>query len=199
MTARRFLVLHGWQNRRPVEHWHWWLADRLRADGEQVLYPQLPRPDEPELAEWLELLASEWTQMGDGERVVVTHSLSCLLWMHAASAGLVDPPADRVLLVAPPSPTRTAEIPEIAGFVAPPDAQSLHASSRARVRLVASDNDAYSPDGAAARVYGEPLGLDAETLPGTGHLSVEDGYGPWPAVLAWCLDPSTRFTPTPAG
>lgn len=195
MSARRFLVLHGWANRRPVEHWHWWLVDRLRADGEQVLYPQLARPDEPDLAEWLELLAAEWTQMGDGERVVVAHSLSCLLWMHAASTGLLDRPADRVLLVAPPSPARTAAIREIAGFVAPMDARAVRASARTRVRLVASDADVYSPDGPAARVYGEPLDLDAETLPGTGHLSVEDGYGPWPAALAWCLDPSTRFTP----
>ena len=27
------------------------------------------------------------------------------------------------------------------------------------------------------------------------HLSDDDGYGPWPAVLDWCLDPSTRLVP----
>jgi predicted alpha/beta hydrolase family esterase len=39
---RRFLVLHGWQNRRPREHWQHWLTDSLRATGERVRYPQLP-------------------------------------------------------------------------------------------------------------------------------------------------------------
>lgn len=194
--SRRFLVLHGWENHRPREHWQWWLVDRLRGRGEQVLYPQLPAPDAPALEDWLEVLASEWTQMGDGERVVVAHSLSCLLWLHAAARGLVDPPADRVLLVAPPSPGVTRSHPEIAGFVAPGDATvpaAVRASSRAAVRLVASERDAYSTEGTAHELYGAPLGLDSEVLPGAGHLTIDDGYGEWPAVLAWSLDPEVRF------
>ena len=196
MSARRFLVLHGWENHRAVEHWQWWLVDRLRAEGEQVLYPQLPSPDEPRLADWLEVLAAEWTQMGDGERVVVTHSLSCLLWMHASLAGGPDPPADRVALVAPPSPQVVAGIPVVAEFhVAPDDRvrEAVTASSRDRVRLVASDTDGYSPEGPASELYGRPLDLDADTVLGAGHVTIEDGYGPWPAVHAWCRDPRARF------
>lgn len=191
--SRRFLVLHGWRNHRPPEHWHWWLTDRLRTRGEQVLYPQLPSADEPVLADWLDAFRAEWLQMGGGERVVVAHSLGCLLWLHAASRGLVDPPADRVLLVAPPSPGSTARHPEMAGFVPPTDPGAVAASSRAVVRLVASDRDEFSPEGTAHTLYGEPLALDSEVLFGTGHLTVEDGFGPWPAVLDWCLDPATRF------
>ena len=37
-TPRRFFVLHGWQSRRPPEHWHWQLVEELRAAGEQVLH-----------------------------------------------------------------------------------------------------------------------------------------------------------------
>ena len=107
--------------------------------------------------------------MGDGERVVVTHSLGCLLWLHAAQRGLVDPPADRVLLVAPPSPVFTAASPTVAEFVAPQDPASVWASSRTSVRLVASDEDVYSPEGTAHTLYGGPLGLDGEScrVPGT--------------------------------
>ena len=191
--TRRFLVLHGWENHRPPEHWEWQLVDALRDRGEQVLYPQLPSPDRPVLAEWLDAFAAEWLQMGRGERIVVAHSLGCLLWLHAAERGLVDPPAGRVLLVAPPSPVVTASHPEIAGFVAPEDPASVWASSRADVRLVASDADVYSSEGTAHTLYGGPLGLDSEILPGAGHLTIDDGYGPWPAVLAWALDPVTRF------
>ncbi len=191
--TRRFLVLHGWENHRPPEHWEWQLVDALRARGEQVLYPQLPSPDQPVLEEWLDAFAAEWLQMGGGERIVVAHSLGCLLWLHAAERGLVDPPADRVLLAAPPSPAVTASLPEVAGFVAPQDPASVWASSRADVRLVASDDDVYSTEGTAHALYGGPLGLDSEILPGAGHLTIDDGFGPWPAVLAWALDPATRF------
>jgi predicted alpha/beta hydrolase family esterase len=192
-VSRRFLVLHGWQNHRERDHWHWWLTDRLRGRGEQVLYPQLPAPDHPVLDDWLQSFCAEWLQMGDGERVVVAHSLGCLLWLHAAARGLVDPPADRVLLVAPPSPDATVSYAEMAGFLAPLDPSSARVSSRSTVRLVGSDADAYSPEETAAEVYGRPLGLDSEVLVGAGHITIEDGFGPWPAVLDWCLDPATRF------
>ena len=193
--GRRFLVLHGWQHHRPPEHWAWWLTDTLRGRGEQVLYPQLPSPDHPVLDDWLEVLEAEWRQMGDGERVVVAHSLGCLLWLRAAAAGLIDPPADRVLLVAPPSPGVTRSIPEMAEFDARLDAEALRKSSRDAVRLACSDADVYSTEGTAAEVYGVPLGLDVDLLPGARHLSDADGYGAWPSVLAWCLDPATRLAP----
>lgn len=99
-------MLHGWENHRPAEHWQWWLVDRLRSDGEQVLYPQLPAPDTPQLADWLAVLAGEWRQMGGGERIVVAHSLARLLWMHAAARGLVNPPADRSASTRRPCPAR---------------------------------------------------------------------------------------------
>ena len=198
VSDRRFLVLHGWENHRPVAHWQWWLTDALRGRGEQVLYPQFPEPDRPILEDWLDLLAAEWEQLGAGERVVVAHSLGCLLWLHAVSRSVADPPADRVLLVAPPSPGVTAGIPAIAAFVAPLDRHAVAAGARTRTRLVASDADDYSTEGTAAALYGGPLDLDAETLPGAGHLTVDDGFGPWPAVLAWCLDAGTRFSSSPA-
>ena len=46
---RAFLILHGWQNHRPKDHWQHWLADRLGELGHQVTYPQLPDPDDPDL------------------------------------------------------------------------------------------------------------------------------------------------------
>jgi predicted alpha/beta hydrolase family esterase len=151
-VSRRFLVLHGWENHRPPEHWEWWLVDALRDQGEQVLYPQLPSADLPVLADWLEVFTSEWRQMGAGERVVVAHSLGCLLWLHAAAEGLVDPVADRVLLVAPPSPAVTADTAAMAAFLAPEEPATVWAASRTDVRLVCSDADPYSTEGTAAEL-----------------------------------------------
>jgi len=72
---RRFLVLHGYQNHRPAGHWQWLLTEQLRTAGEQVLYPQLPAPEQPSRADWTALLRAELAQLGTGERVVVAHSL----------------------------------------------------------------------------------------------------------------------------
>ena len=185
--SSRFLVLHGLGNRRPHGHWQRWLVDQLRRRGERVRYPQLPDPDRPDLTAWLDVLATEYAQLGLGERVVICHSLACALWYRASERDLIRPAADRVLLVAPPGPSVLTE-PVTAAFV--PRAwsrEALRASSRT-TRLVASDRDPHCPEAPAARLYGEPLGVRADTIRGAGHLTQADGYGPWPELLAWCLD-----------
>ena len=189
-----FLIVHGWENRRPEGHWQHWLAGRLREDGAEVRYPQFPEPDAPVLGDWLDLLRSELAAPGDGsERVLVCHSLAVLLWWQAApSLGALQP--DRVLLVAPPSADVLRGFPEVAAF-APPGIEStpLPADIVARTRLVAADDDPYFPGGAAS-LYADRFGLDADVVPGGRHLDLPAGYGSWPSVLDWCTDPSVRIT-----
>ena len=189
---RRFLILHGVENRRPREHWQHWLAEQLPRRREVVLYPQLPDPDNPSLESWLELIRAELAQLGEGERIVVCHSLAVLAWLHLPSRVSVDERVHRVLLVSPPSP----EIlwPAIAHFTVPTDLppRAISLASDA-TRLVCSDNDPYCPRG-ADRLYAEPLQIPADRIPDGGHLSVDDGYGPWPSVLAWCLGATVPLT-----
>lgn len=192
--SRRFLILHGLANHRPHVHWQWWLTAQLRERGEQVLYPQLPAADSPSLTDWLALLAAEYEQLGDGERIVVCHSLGCALWYQACARPILEKPANRVLLVAPPGPSVLARSPTEEFYQGAWNREALSASSKAPIRLVASERDPYCPEGPAASVYGIPLGLDTETIDGAGHLTNVDGYGPWPTVLRWCLDGEVRFT-----
>jgi predicted alpha/beta hydrolase family esterase len=182
---RRFLVLHGWQNRRPREHWQHWLTDSLRCAGEQVLYPQLPDPELPSLDEWLAVLRDELRMLGDGERVVIAHSLGCLLWLrHAETASAADV-VDRVLLVCPPAPSALPAA--LASFHAAPfDGGAVKRSAR-RVELVCSDADPWCPGGAAG-LFGRALDLPVHVVQGAGHLSLDEGYGPWPAVERWARD-----------
>jgi uncharacterized protein len=186
-VSRRFLILHGYDNRRPPEHWHHWLAQSLRARGEQVVYPQLPRPEAPRFAEWADVLRAELSMMNDAERVVVCHSLGCTLWLLAGA----EPPVDRVLLVAPPSRRTVLKLaPSFAERRI--DAHAAGAAARATT-LVCSDSDPYNPEGEGPTLS-EAIGARLQVVPGAGHLSVDDGYGPWPAVEGWCLDPeSAKF------
>lgn len=205
VMARRFLVLHGWQNHRPPEHWQHWLVERLRARGEQVLYPQLPAPDEPRLQDWLGVLRSELRMLGDGERVVIAHSLGCLLWLrHAALAadrgarvaagGAGALPVDRLLLVCPPS-TSTLPAALAPFFPAPGDGAALAASVARRPELVCTDADPWCPEGAIA-TYASTLDVDVHLVERGGHLDIEAGYGAFPAVEAWAL---TGAFPATAG
>jgi uncharacterized protein len=189
-----FLILHGWQNRRPEDHWQHRLADRLTEIGHRVTYPQLPDPDDPGLEVWLGELARHLGAMGGSpERVVVAHSLSAVLWLHAVARGVAGADAvARVLLVAPPSNSFLVRQPEIAEFALPP----LEFSLPGPTRLVAGDDDPYCPEGART-LFGDPLGIPTDILPGAAHLDLDAGYGHWPAVLAWCLDPSAEIIARP--
>jgi predicted alpha/beta hydrolase family esterase len=182
-VARRFLILHGIENHRPPEHWQHWLATRLRDRGEQVQYPQLPVPDAPRYADWADLLRAELSMMGDGERIVVCHSLGSTLWLRATAR----PPVDRVLLVAPPG--RQVIVRLAPSFAEEPIAPAAAQGAARATTIVCSDQDPYNPAADSAGLA-DAIGAGRHVIAGAGHLSVDDGYGPWPAVEAWCLDPA---------
>jgi predicted alpha/beta hydrolase family esterase len=187
-TSQPVVILPGWQGSGP-EHWQTWLAGRL-ASGHDVRYPALPDPDTPVLHRWLAALDATLAGLPADGYDVVCHSLAVLLWLHRAARGPVQARPARVLLVAPPSP-RTA-IPELATFVpAPLDVEAVRRAAGGTI-LVCGDDDPYCPEGAAL-AYGRPLKIPVTVLPGTGHLNVAAGYGPWPAVEQWCHRPNLAF------
>ena len=45
--------------------------------------------------------------------------------------------------------------------------------------------------------FGKPLGIESDRIHGGGHFDLDAGYGSWPSMLAWCLDPAAQFEPRP--
>jgi predicted alpha/beta hydrolase family esterase len=177
--ASAFLILHGLGGSGPG-HWQRWIAERLGDAGHQVRFPDLPDPDTPDPAAWERVLHEELAALEGDERVVLCHSLSCVTWMAAAER--IERPVDRVALVAPPSVT--AGLAELEPFFPLIATEEDVARAAAHTRLVCADNDPYCPEGAAA-LYGGPLALPIDMQPGGGHLNVDSGLGPWPAMEAW--------------
>jgi hypothetical protein len=175
--ASAFLILHGLSGSGPG-HWQRWLQERLTEAGHTVSFPDLPDPDTPDSDAWRGAVLGELASLDDP--VVICHSLSCITWLAVTQE--LDGPAERVALVAPPS--LGAGLAEIEPFF-PVTATAADVSRAARdTRLICSDNDPYCPEGAAA-LYGGPLDLPIDLVPGGGHLNVDAGLGPWPAMEAW--------------
>ena len=188
--AASFLILHGIAYDGSRDHWHNRLARRLEELGHTVSYPQLPSPDAPRLADWLAILRRELGAMAKPgtERVVICHSLGCLLWIHHVAEP--SRPVDRLLLVAPPDDAQVP-LPGDEFRVGHPDAASIRGSSIAAPRLVRGDLDPYSPSGVPE--WAVESGCVITRLAGAAHLNPDDGHGPWPSCERWCLDPGVEL------
>jgi predicted alpha/beta hydrolase family esterase len=160
-----------------------------------VLYPQLPSPSSPALDQWLAVLHGELAQLGTGERVVVAHSCSVALWLLAAPEINSEERVDRVALVAPPGPSAFVS-PYRAFLPVGIDRGAVNRTSKTPAILVSSDNDPYFPEGLDAykSIYTDTLGIAHHVVPGAGHISIDDGYGPWPAILDWCTNSQSEWT-----
>lgn len=186
---KKILLHHGWTNKRPEGHWLRLSASELRTRGHQVWYPQFPEPDRPNPQDWLNLLGQEAAMMDEvkgGEKIAIAHSLGCLNWMVAAMADSFIKPFDRVLFVAPPDPIKTDETDGIEGEpmdLANPALLSAIKSHAKSFTIVASDADHWLPRG--IKIYEDALQQSAVVLPGAGHFSLDDGWGPWPGLLSW--------------
>lgn len=193
MIPRHVLILHGWQGSGP-DHWQTWLADRLRSRGLDVRYPTLPECETPCPDRWGVALHDELAALGrDGERVVVCHSLGCVLWLREAHRVRERDRVDRVLLVAPPCPGE--HVAPLAGFF-PTGAQADRVAGAAPLtRLVCTENDPYCPAVGASDHWGAQLDLPVDLVPGAGHLNADAGYGAWPEVESWVLGERESLVP----
>ena len=180
------LIVHGLGGSGP-EHWQTWLAGRLQERGVSVSYPDLPDPDEPKLDAWLDALTDELDRLGPEGLVVACHSLGAVAWLHLA-----------------------ARTERAAGGAGAPGRAAERRRGRARDRRV-RPGTTRRRGGRASRGFDprrlrgrrrsrtapkvpelwEPLGVPIDVIHGAGHLNTDAGYGPWPAVEAWCLDPGS--------
>ena len=188
---KKILLHHGWTNKRPEGHWLRLTAAELRSRGHQVWYPQFPEPDKPNPEDWQTIIRQEAQMMDEvqgGEKIAITHSLGCMNWMLAAMTGQFEKPFDRVLFVAPPDPIKTDEADGIGGEPMDLSNPLLLPAIKANAKsftIIASDNDRWLPRG--IKIYEEALRQRAVVLPGAGHFSLDDGWGPWPGLLS-CVE-----------
>lgn len=206
----RFLLLHGYGGVGP-DHWLVWLSTELRAAGHMARLRKLPKPNEPTLQVWTRTLrerlvaldraaeqpADERDERGDpgGPLIVVAHSLGARAWIdHTVHFTPGLPVADRVALIAPPQ-LPTGEHAELIHGFYDTDLTPVDPGVSARAtRAVISSSDDFWPDSGAIDAIVRPLGVPCDELGPCGHFEPQDGFGPWPGILAWCLGEAETIT-----
>jgi len=193
---KRILIIHGWGNERPEGHWHRMLATAMRKEGHVVAYPQLPDTELPSLDKWLTVLKVELdmlNEVGDGELLVLCHSLGCLTWLHIAQSNILKEQASRVMLVAPADPDLCGEVPDFQMNLSAPEVKVAAHKAATSTLLVGSDLDPWLPRGLVP-TYAAPLDLPFVLIQGAGHFAVEEGWTPWQGVINWVHYPNTDLS-----
>lgn len=186
-----FLLIHGLENHRPQGHWMRNLAMRLRRQGQYVAYPQLPNPNHPVAADWLEVLGTEIELMKDAgvdSLVVIAHSMGCVTWMMYCNKNEIPIHVNRVLLVAPADPKMLKVAPTFQIAIDELLKQKIN-SACSNNYILAGDVDPWIPEG-VIKTFGEPLGITPVIWQGAGHISMVEGFGNWDGVVYWALDPN---------
>ncbi len=73
--AKRVFIIHGWDGY-PEEGWFPWLKTELESRGFGVFVPQMPKPEEPRIGNWVPALAEAVDQADEGT-YFVGHSMGC--------------------------------------------------------------------------------------------------------------------------
>lgn len=74
-AKKRVFIIHGWDGF-PEEGWFPWLKKELETRGFAVFVPQLPKPEEPRIINWVSKLRVTVAQP-DGQTYFVGHSMGC--------------------------------------------------------------------------------------------------------------------------
>ena len=172
---KRVLILHGLGGS-PAPHWQSWLNDELSKLGFEVLFPELPNKDNPNLQEWLDVLKKILQEFKPN--IVVCHSLANHLWFHLVEYEKVDI-VDKLMLVSPVS--NSCNISELSSFIPYPLPSDLRAKE---VIMASSDNDPYIEVEELISMQSK-LNIGLKILPNAGHINAKSGYGELACALEW--------------
>lgn len=72
---KRVYIIHGWDGH-PEEGWFPWLKKELEKNDFEVIIPQMPKPEEPRISDWIPFLKS-LVDNPDENTYFIGHSMGC--------------------------------------------------------------------------------------------------------------------------
>ncbi len=178
----KVFILHCWGgNGRAC--WRGWLQDELRKTGLEVIAPDLPNTNNPDLSEWLETIRKLVPKF-DEDWILVSHSLGGPTILRLLETFSEDEKVGGIILVA--AFAKDLGIPEIQSFVGREfDYEKIRTKAKTKI-IINSDNDPFielSEAERLAKLIGAKLIVEHDA----GHMNEGSGYLTFPRVLELIL------------
>lgn len=177
----KFLLVHCWGGD-GRSCWSGWLSDQLQVLGFEVLTPDLPNTNTPDLGDWLAAIRSHVKRFDEKEEwVLVGHSLGCATILHLLETFDETEKLYAVILVA--GFAKDLGIPEIRNFLDKEfDWEKINKKCDKFI-VINSDNDPYtklSEGERLARLLNTKLIIEH----GAGHINEGSGYTKYKRLLS---------------
>ncbi len=174
---QKVALIHGYTGN-PHNAWFPWLQEKLCAQGIEVIVPQMPEPDKPQLEKWLEHLSN--LNLGNPDNIyMVGHSLGCSTILRYAERLPMGQKLAGAILVA--GFAESIGVPSIDNFLTSSWDDKKIKSSIDKLFYYNADNDPYVPlpigKNLKKRFGGEFVEVHA-----AGHFSRRYGYVEFPVL-----------------
>lgn len=188
---KKVIIVHGWSGY-PEEGWFPWLKNELESRGFEVVVPQMPRPEEPRINNWVPALSAA-IGAPDENTYLVGHSMGCQAIARYLETLPENVRVGGAIFVAGFFKRLTnLEEEEAASGVAeewlhtPLDFVKVKSHLSGSVAIF-SDNDPYVPPDNQEE-FANALGSEIIVEPEKGHFSGSDGVTQLPIALKAVLE-----------
>ena len=174
---KRIFIIHGWDGH-PEEGWFPWLKEELEKKSFEVIVPEMPNSEEPEIKSWVTHL-SEQVGQADENTFFVGHSIGCQTILRYLETLNQEIKVGGAIFVAGwlnllPAAVEEEGAEEIAKpwleTVIDWDKIKLHSD---KFTVILSDDDPFVPI-SDAEIFKEKLNAKVIIESGQGHFSGED-------------------------
>ena len=181
-VRKRIIIVHGWGGS-PTADWIGWATETFQAKDYEVIDPEMPDTDNPVIKKWVEHLKSVVGTV-DENTYFIGHSIGCqtiIRFLETADAKV----GGAIFVAGWFNLTNQDEEEKV---IAKPWIETPIDYAKVKVNLtssvaILSDNDPYVPYEETKRNFEIRLGSEVVTIPGAGHITSGDGFGPFPQLV----------------
>jgi uncharacterized protein len=180
----RVIIVHRWDGN-PGADWYPWLKKQLEEDGHEVIVPEMPNPNKPEIDPWVDKLRAA-VGRPDSETVLIGHSIGCrTIMFYLASL----PDHIRIcgtIFVAGWFKLQNLEGPESYAIAKPWGEKEVNLdkvrSRGGRMTAFLSDNDPFVDLKTNGEMFKQNLGAELIIEKGKGHYTSDEGVLEMPKI-----------------
>lgn len=176
-------IIHGWDGS-PTADWLGWATKTFQDKGYRVITPAMPDTEEPKIDTWINYLKSIVITLNE-DTYFIGHSIGCQAIMRFLET--VDTKIGGVIFVAGwfnLINLEGLEAEEIARqwIETPIDTEKVKKNLNFSV-IILGDNDLWVPYNETKKDFETKLDSEIVTLHGVGHITSDDGFGPFPKLI----------------